>query len=173
MEKTIRTTRQIVIDQMLSKCDSLLGCEILEPSAGTGDLVEGLLSKIPTLDIDCIELNKEKRDVLKEKGFNVVGEDFLKTIPNKQYDVVIACPTYKNNIDIIHIMHMYRFLKIGGYILSLTSPHWTIRNEEHQVLFREWLVDKDYSMTMLEDNSFVENYKTQPSMLIKIYKNYI
>ena len=65
---------------------------------------------------------------------------------------------------------MFSFLKKGGTILSLTQPNWTIRNNENQVKFREWLSNKNYSMKMLKDNSFVENYETQPSMIIKIQK---
>ena len=175
MEKTIRKTSQSVVDQILGYCPDLLSPKILEPSAGEGDLVEGILREIPTANIDCIELNKEKRDILKEKGFNVVGEDFLEIIPIDigTYDIIIACPTYKNNIDVEHIKHMYKFLNVGGILISLTSPFWTVRNEEHQVKFREWLEDKDYNMVMLKDNSFIENYKTQPSMIIKIYKNVV
>lgn len=170
MEKTIRKTRQVVIDQIVSFGDTQINGDILEPSAGDGDLVEGLLRVYPEINIDCVELNKAKRDTLKEKGFNVVGSDFLNFKSDKKYDAVIACPTYKNNVDVIHIMHMYDFVKPGGFVLSLTSPFWTTRNDDHQVEFRKWLEDKKYSMVMLHDNSFVEKHKTQPSMLIKIYK---
>jgi hypothetical protein len=171
MDKTVRKTSQDVIDQILKHCDDLSLCSILEPSAGSGDLVEGILNKYPTANIDCVELNFEKREILKLKGFNVVGEDFLSHKPTKLYDYIIACPTYKNNVDVEHITLMYEHLKVGGTIVSLTSPFWTVRNDLHQTLFRRWLEDKKYSMVMLKDFSFVENYKTQPSMIIKIEKN--
>ena len=65
---------------------------------------------------------------------------------------------------------MYGLLKIGGILVSLTSPLWITNNEEHQVKFREWLADKDYSMKMLPENSYIEDYKSVPTMMIKIYK---
>jgi hypothetical protein len=46
----------------------------------------------------------------------------------------------------------------------------TTHNSERQVKFRKWLEEKNYSMKMLTDNSFVEDYKTQPSMIITIKK---
>lgn len=148
------------------------GVSILEPSAGSGDLVDGIKYLYPflTMDIDCVELNKELREQLKAKGYNVVGEDFLKFSTEKKYDYVFACPTFKDNIDVEHIMHMYRFLKMGGSVITLTSPFWTVRNSERQMNFRKWLEGKQYYMRMLKDNCFVEDYKTQPSMLMKITK---
>ena len=67
-------------------------------------------------------------------------------------------------------MHMYNFLSNDGIILALTSPYWTTQNSDNQILFRNWLADKNYSMKMLIDNSFIEDYKTHPSMIIKIQK---
>lgn len=175
--KTIRETSELVVKQMLNFCPfTIVSNKILEPSAGKGillDHVKNLIKKSP-LDIDCVELNKENREILKLKGYNVIGEDFLKMKPTLKtiYDYIIATPTYKNNIDVEHIMHMYKFLKVGGSLVSLTHPAWTTHNNENQVIFREWLKNKNYSMKMLEDNSFIENYETQPSMIIKITKEF-
>lgn len=168
--KTIRKTRQTVIDQILKHCQFNDGDKVLEPSAGTGDLVDGLIKQNPTLTVDCVELNQESRNVLREKGYRIIGYDFFDVDPQPVYDYVIACPTYKDNIDTEHIIKMYEFIKTGGSVVSLTSPYWTVRNSERQRLFREWLSNKDYYMKMLDDFSFVENYDTQPSMIIVINK---
>jgi hypothetical protein len=175
MEKTIRKTSIDVVKQIINECcfsEGFDNISILEPSAGSGDLIDGIL-KLKTgieFDIDCIELNQELRNQLKQKGYNVVGEDFFKFDTEKRYDYVIACPNFKDNIDVEHIMHMYKFLNYCGSIVSLTHPAWTIQNTERQVQFRKWLEDKRYRLKMLNDNSFVENYKTQPSMIIRIDK---
>lgn len=155
---------------MLKHCGDLNNLDILEPSAGTGNLVDGILKHSPAANVDCIELNRKCRLALKDKGYNVIGSDFLRFNSGKKYDYIIACPTYKNNIDVVHIMHMYDLLKPGGCIVSLTSPYWVTNNDTHQVEFRSFLADKEYKMVMLTDNSFVEEYQTQPSMIIKIYK---
>ena len=170
MEKTIRKTRQMVIDQMLGGIEIPDMSLILEPSAGSGDLVEGIYNHNSNVIVDCIELNKEMRDKLISEGYNVVGSDFFAFDTDKKYDFVIACPTYKNNIDVEHIMCMYEHLKVGGMLISLTHPDWTTHNSARQVNFRNWLANKEYSMKMLVDNSFIENYETQPSMVIKIIK---
>ena len=168
--KFIRETRQTVIDQMLEGVQIIPGSRVLEPSAGSGNLVQGILNKYPYLSLYCVELNKELRDILKSKKFNVIGEDFFKLTPDPRYDFVIATPTYKDNVDVEHIMHMYNFIREGGTIISLTYPAWTTHNSDRQRKFRYWLEDKNYSMKMLKDNSFVENFDTQPSMIITITK---
>ena len=160
----------MVIDQMLKGLYLRDGKLILEPSAGSGDLIEGIYNSNSQVIVHCAELNKELKAELLREGYIVIGSDFLAMTPNPIYDYVIACPTYRDNIDIEHIIHMYEFVKPGGTIISLTHPAWTTHNSERQVKFRKWLEDKNYSMKMLKENSFVENYETQPSMIISIYK---
>jgi hypothetical protein len=170
MQKTIRETRPMVIDQMLRNTIILPNCKILEPSAGSGNIVDYLMSLGKNLNIDCVELNKELRQTLIDKGYNVIGNDFLELEPNPVYDLIIAAPTYKNNVDIIHIQHMYKFLNNRGRIISLTYPAWVTENSSHQREFREWLKDKNYSMRMLEDYSYIEKYETQPSLIFTLHK---
>ena len=62
------------------------------------------------------------------------------------------------------------FIKNGGTLISLTYPLWIMNNGESQTKFRKWLENKNYTMKMLIDNSFVENYKTQPSIKLIIKK---
>ena len=150
--------------------------KILEPSAGSGAIVDYISSNynIQPRDIDCVELNKEKYEILRSKHYNSFHWEFLSFATDKnyheKYDRIIACPPFKKNIDIAHIESMYGLLKTGGILVSLTSPLWITNNEEHQVKFREWLADKDYSMKMLPENSYIEDYKSVPTMIIKIYK---
>ena len=60
---------------------------VLEPSAGTGHIVEYLLKakedwrygglyRRGEIDIDCIEIEPEFRAILKDKGFRIVHDDF-------------------------------------------------------------------------------------------------
>jgi hypothetical protein len=66
---------------------------------------------------------------------------------------------------------MYECLERKGILVSLTTPYWVINNEPHQIMFREWLKDKEYYFKMLPDNSFIEKEKTVPTGIIKIFRN--
>ena len=82
------------------------GSSILEPSAGVGLLADGILRKNPNVHVECVELNKACCEELKKKGYNLVGSDFLRFEPTKLYDYVIAAPTFKDSVDVEHIMKM-------------------------------------------------------------------
>ena len=133
-------------------------------------LAEGILRYNPNIDLDCIELNSECKKALREKGLNVIWSNFLDFKPKYLYDRVIGAPTFKDNIDCAHVMKMYECTKPGGRIVSIMSPNWMTQDSELQVKFREWLQDKSYKITMLPDNSYMEDGKTVPTILITIDK---
>lgn len=143
---------------------------ILEPSAGVGILADGIKSKFPTAHIHCVELNATSKDELVRKGYDIVGCDFFLFNPTILYDKVIGAPNFRDNIDTEHIIKMYNCTKSGGRIISLTSPYWMTGDSERQICFREWLSDKNYFMTMLSDNSFMEQDNTVPTAIIVIDK---
>lgn len=146
------------------------GHKVLEPSAGVGLLAEGIIRHNPNIDLDCIELNSDCKKVLREKGFNVIWSNFLDFKPKYLYDRVIGAPNFKDNVDCQHVMKMYECVKPGGKVISIMSPYWMTGDSELQTNFREWLQDKSYNITMLPDNSYVEDGITVPTILITIEK---
>lgn len=169
--KTIRETNQKVIDALLQHADLCDNMQILEPSAGFGNLADGIKRKCPNIVVDCVELNEHNKKILIQKGHNVVGRDFFHFKTEKKYRHIIAAPNFKDNVDVDHIMKMYTHLDNGGRIISLTSPYWMTGNSERQVNFRKWLEDKDYKIQMLQDNLFMEDGLTVPTCIIVIRKN--
>jgi hypothetical protein len=120
--------------------------------------------------LDCIELNSECKRALREKGLNVIWSDFLDFKPDYLYDRVIGAPNFRDNIDCAHVMKMYECVKPGGRVVSIMSPRWMTESSELQARFREWLQDKKYTITMLPDNSYVEDGITVPTILINLEK---
>lgn len=156
--------------------------QVLEPSAGRGKLAKAILLK-RDVDVICCELNKNNRDYLAEKGFRIVGSDFLTRNFNSwsenevfgfyvkgrlEFDYVVAVPPYWDNIDCIHIQKMYDVCKKGGKVISLTLPHWITGFFEVQREFRQWLQGKDYSLEILPDED--ESYLNAPKAIIVINK---
>ena len=181
MTKTIRETPDFVINKFLDKV--YLGMpfdgtkyKYLEPSAGFGKIALKLLENFnvidKNLDLTCIELNSELCEIMKEHNLNVIHKDFLSynTDYSKKYDIIIAAPPFKNNIDLKHIMHMYNMLNSRGIIVCLTSPYWLTNNEPLQVEFRSFIQDKKYSLELLPDNTFKEKDKTVPTAILELKK---
>ena len=148
--------------------------KVLEPSAGTGAIADAITEFIGCMrmKLTCVELNADKCDVLREKGYDAIHGDFLafaKTCPDR-YDMIVACPPFKNNIDLEHIMAMYGLLAEHGTLMTLTSPYWLVNNEPHHVMFREFLRDKGHSLEMLPDNTFVEKGRTVHTAILTMHK---
>lgn len=77
--KEFYPTPEELVNKMLDGVNLNYVKTVLEPSAGKGDIVQGLKShaKYQNLDIDCVEINKDLRNCLKGAGYRVVGDDFL------------------------------------------------------------------------------------------------
>lgn len=111
---------------------------ILEPSAGTGNLVKAMErvfhhSSGTPLDIDCIELSSSCRAILKKEGFRVVHDDFMTFEPHKRYKAIIMNPPFSNGIA--HLKKAISIMHNGGAIRcilpaeSIRHPHTREQND--------------------------------------------
>ena len=175
--KTIRETPNYVLNKfkkfITMNINGLKKYKVLEPSAGSGriaDMIKDFDYCVESLT--CVELNNDLCNILKEKGFNTIHSDFLNynTDNTEKFDIIVAAPPFKGNIDLKHIMHMYDMLSESGFIISLTSPYWLTNNEPLQVDFRAFISNKRYTLELLPDDTFVEKGKTVPTAILFIEK---
>lgn len=126
--KEFYPTPEELVNKMLDGVNLNYVKTVLEPSAGKGDIVQGLKShaKYQNLDIDCVEINKDLRNCLKGAGYRVVGDDFLTYSTMKQYDLIVMNPPFSNGDA-----HLLKALKMqqryGGAVVALVKAG-TIRN---------------------------------------------
>ena len=113
---------------------------VLEPSAGIGNIAD--MVKNITQHVDVVEKVYDFCDLLKLKGYSLVGSDFMEYNPEKKYDAIIANPPFSEEQE--HIRHMYDLLSDNGTIVTVCSPHWTFANDKKSIAFREWLDEKTY-----------------------------
>lgn len=154
-----------LITLILEQCEP--GKVTLEPSAGYGTLSERLVTDW-NCTVDVVELNKDRANVLRSQELyrSVYISDFLNLNLDRRYDQIAAVPPYKDNVDCQHIMKMFRLLNPGGKLISLTLPLWVTGVYSNQIEFRRWLSDKDYSIKLIEDTSYV----SCPKMLLIVRK---
>lgn len=106
-------------------------------------------------------------------GFRVIHGDFMDILKYQyktDFDLIVAAPPFKGNVDVKHIMRMHDLLTAEGAIVTLTSPLWMVNNEQHQVEFREFLTNKRHSISMLPDNTFIEKGKTVPTAILTLFR---
>lgn len=67
---------------------------ILEPSAGNGNIIKALRQKKAQGIITALELRDEERDTLTQISDEVIIDNFLEWETDKDYDVIIGNPPY-------------------------------------------------------------------------------
>lgn len=135
LPKEFYPTPKNLIEKMLSGLDFKMIKNILEPSAGKGDIVDELRKKEQlcsrtynkfSFDIDCIEIDQNLQHILKGKNFRVVYNDFLTYNTMKEYDLIVMNPPFSNGCK-----HLLRALEMqqrnGGAVVCLLNAE-TLKN---------------------------------------------
>ena len=141
------------------------GMRVLEPSAGHGALA--VAARDAGATVDAVELSGELRDILTEKGFNLVGSDFMATEPAGEYDAVVMNPPFSNDMDIDHVKHAYAHLKPGGRLVAIVSSMAGERSNNKNKQFKEWLDSLGATEEMMPEGSF-KNSMNPTSVRTKI-----
>lgn len=90
---------------------------VLEPSAGMGNLVDGLYDKAR---ITCVEISKQHCLVLKEKGFgDVIEGDFLAQENLGLFDRVLLNPPFSEGRAEAHLIKAFEHVKAGGVLVAV------------------------------------------------------
>ena len=108
------------------------GINILEPSAGTGELIEAWKKAKrrydgyePDFPGHCIEINTKRAATLKGKGYKVVWEDFLTFNPLMKYSLILMNPPFREGAR--HLLKALEVCAASGQIACILNAE-TIRN---------------------------------------------
>lgn len=103
------------------------GARILEPSAGTGRLLDAVRAlHVPGYQVVAVERDRRLAETLERlHGLRaqVVAADFLSLQPDQlgQFDRVVMNPPFSDATDIRHILHARTMLKPGGRLVALCA----------------------------------------------------
>ena len=92
-------TPEPIARQMVQFADVEPGMQVLEPSAGSGNIADVIRTMCPEADLSVIEWNVTLCGLLKEKGHLVIGDDFFE-VGDHQWDRIIQNPPFENLQDI-------------------------------------------------------------------------
>lgn len=129
-------TPRDVARRMVDACGTVAGARVLEPSAGTGEILRAILNNATGADcvrVVAVEINATLADRLRQQrdltvyanaqNFDVRQADFLECTPDDlgAFDFVLMNPPFSDGADIEHIEHAQRFLKPGGRIVAICA----------------------------------------------------
>ena len=103
-------------------------------------------------DIQCVELNEQRAEILRRKGYYVTQGDFIQFNPVMQkFDRVYMNPPFESSQDIDHVRHAFDLLKPGGRLVSVMSEGSFFRPDNKSTDFRNWLDIVGYSARLPKD----------------------
>lgn len=130
--KQFYPTPKPLLDKILTKIRWEMVHTILEPSAGTGNIVDYIKTDTAynyyrdnSMDIDCIELCEEFRSILKGKGYRVIHDNFLTFQTFKKYDLIVMNPPF--NEGAAHLLKAIELQRNGGSIICILNAE-TLKN---------------------------------------------
>lgn len=128
---------------------------VLEPSAGTGALVEAFQTWHHSGHIHCIELNPERAATLKGKDFTVIWDDFTTFDALTPYSTIIMNPPFNDGAR--HLLKALRLCAPSGEIACVLNAE-TIKNpctNERKALIAELEEQEKYTVDFVE-SAFIE-----------------
>ncbi len=119
-------TPEALAEEVAEAAEIEPGMTVLEPSAGTGNLLRAI-RKVSEAQAICtaVEVNAKLCEQLRsvEPGTRVECADFLQMSPETlgSFDRVVMNPPFGNAEDIKHIEHALKFLTPGGRIVAICA----------------------------------------------------
>jgi 16S rRNA G966 N2-methylase RsmD len=125
-------TPDVIIDEMLNTCIPFGELNCLEPSAGRGAIIERInwgAGSMANISWDAIEAEPTNREVLQNKGINLIWDDFDTFVTDKKYDIIYANPPFKK--DFQHVEKMLDLLDKNGCAVIVLPNNFESKYKKH------------------------------------------
>ena len=150
-------TPAAVVARMIEAANIPDGCEVLEPSAGSGAILDVVRQQNPACRFVVYEQNFSLADILKLKGYTLSGSDFMESDTTKKVARVLMNPPFEKGQDIEHVRRAFDHLESGGRLVSIMSPGPFFRSDSKARAFREWFGSLGGERIELPAGSFKES----------------
>ncbi len=117
--------------------------KILEPSAGKGDIAEEL--KRNCQEVEVIEKEQELCSILQDKGFSLVGYDFLTFETHTEYSAIVMNPPFDNGDK--HLIHAIKI-----------AENQVIEKCEIRAIINAETINNDFSNTRTELSNLINKH---------------
>jgi protein-L-isoaspartate O-methyltransferase len=112
--------------EMVSRAGLASGQRVLEPSAGTGELLRAIsnaaVAAALTLEVVAVEISACLVEALPRSlaGETVTG-DFLTFGLGRSFDRIVMNPPFERAADVAHVLHAYDLLAPGGRLVAVVA----------------------------------------------------
>lgn len=133
-------TPEAVTKQVLQGLYIREGHRVLEPSAGTGNMVRHILAQ--GAQVDAIEIDPERVRALwsiHNPRLKVQPGNFLTMPATPEYDFVLMNPPFYGTHWMEHVIHAFDFLKPGGKLVAVLPVTAETGDSKKHETFRSWV----------------------------------
>jgi predicted RNA methylase len=141
------------------------GAKILEPSAGSGRIIDAVIKL--GAHVRAVEVDQKMTTNLIDRGVRCICRDFLQITPSTpQFDAAIMNPPFGRRQDVAHITHAAKFVKPGGRLVAVASAGVVYRSDRAGCAFRELVDLHDGIIEPLPEGTFKESGTMVNTVLI-------
>ena len=163
---------ELVEQSSLYRMDNEAPLLILEPSAGTGNLVRRLRKCGAIVDAVEVHPNRARGLLNTRLCRDVTCCDFLLLKPGSAlYDRVVMNPPFDRERDIDHVMHALEFLKPDGLLTAIMSAGTEFRETKKAESFRKLMEKMNASWRDLPAGSFASVGTYCNTVILKVWKD--
>lgn len=163
-------------NQMCDIADLRAGLQVLEPCAGSGELVAAILDNEPGAEVYGVEINHRLNEICQLRFYGdrrvVISErDFWHDIgdrPGERYDRVIMNPPFENNADAKFVGRAFGMLRPGGILVSVVSA--AVKFADRYANFRMWIDAQGGELIDLPEGSFKPSGTSVNALLLRVTK---
>ena len=164
-------------DQMVCLADIQPGERVLEPSAGTGKILDAICRvpdfvTHPQSYVHVIEKNEALALALAKRRdpgrWNYTQDDFLYQSPDdwERFDVVVMNPPFQDQYR--HVTHALSFLRPGGRLVAVMSSGVTFHTSEEATAFRALIESYGGSIEALPPDTFKASGTGVQTVLVSV-----
>lgn len=161
-------TPRAIVARMIKAADIPAGGRILEPSAGSGAILDEVRAAAPGCELVAFERHLSLRQILEAKGYELAGADFLEPAPMAIFDRVLMNPPFENGQDAEHVRRAFAHLKPGGRLVGIMSPSPFFRSDRKSAEFRAWFEAHGGTREELPANSFKESGTNVAAVMVTL-----
>lgn len=152
---------------------------VLEPSAGSGSLIDVIRKEHPRASISYCEINCFLLDLLRAKyerssTVHFIGRDFLDIDAanvEQHFDAIVLNPPFEDRADINHTLAAYKLLAPRGVLAAIISEGTFSRSDAKTVAFRDLLESCNAQVSRLPSGSFASSGTQVACRMVRIETN--
>lgn len=158
-------TPPAVVARLIELAEIRPGDEVLEPSAGIGNIVSSLI-EAKVHSVRAVEIDQKRREFMmarfadrsRQDLVRYGDKDFLTIPPRPIFDRVVMNPPFAKQADIDHVTHALKFLRPGGRLVAVMSAAVMWRQNRKTTTFTDLIMSTyDGNMEALPEGSFASS----------------